>query len=98
MAKMKHDKTFEVDEMGAIRWKGYTKDDVYQAEGHDPVKVLLRDPQMPPAVRYALIGVHDSMKIAREIAISIFGHKWPDHVMEVYDRYEASRFANEKLK
>lgn len=37
----------------------------------------------------AIREVHGLMLISRDISVSIFGQKWADHVMEVYDRLDA---------
>lgn len=36
----------------------------------------------------AALRVHDGLNLARAIAVSIYGHKWEPHVIEVFDRLQ----------
>jgi hypothetical protein len=90
--KKKPTKTWSEDEFGVVMWESFSRGDKFYPEGHDPFEKkmeALEKVQMPHGLREAATRVHDDMKLARTMAVSLFGKHWRTHIMEVYDRLVA---------
>ncbi len=92
MEQPRPERTYKYDEFGVLRWKHKMRDnDTLHIEGHDPINPLLENEDLSDEVHEAIRNVRDSLKIAQNIAVSIFGADWQSHVFAIYDRYEVER-------
>lgn len=86
----KEEKTWTEDEFGVIRWEGYSQGSTWVVEGHNPFSELLRVPlaSAPHGWKESAIDVHDTLEIARTIAVSIFGKHWRELALDVLKRVQ----------